>query len=219
MYRPLIIILLIGGMLAGCRGVESQDPPVHPNPNMDWQEKFQAQEANPLFANNAAMRTPPSGTVARSMLKADSRFYAGRTEGGEYVERAPVPVTRALLERGQDRYDIYCAVCHGGAGDGNGIIMTGTSSVTGQGFGYTPAPTFHSDRLRTVTDGYIYDVITNGIRTMPEYAQQIPVADRWAIVAYVRALQRSQHAAEGDVPADIIQNQAGSGTDTSSVQQ
>jgi mono/diheme cytochrome c family protein len=142
------------------------------------------------------MRTPPSGTVARGLLKADSRFYAGRTEAGEYVERAPVPVTRALLERGQERYDIYCTVCHGRAGDGNGIIMTGN-------YGYTPAPTYHSERLRNVTDGYLYDVIANGIRNMPGYAQQIPVSDRWAIVVYIRALQRSQNASEGDVPESI----------------
>lgn len=176
--------------------MESDEPPVHPNPNMDWQPRYEEQESNPLFADNKAMRTPPSGTVARGLLKADSRFYAGRTEAGEYVERAPVPVTRALLERGQERYDIYCTVCHGRAGDGNGIIMTGN-------YGYTPASTYHSERLRNVTDGYLYDVIANGIRNMPGYAQQIPVSDRWAIVVYIRALQRSQNASEGDVPESI----------------
>ena len=183
--------------------MESGEPPIHPNPNMDWQESFKPQEKNTFFADNAAMRKPPAGTVARGFLREDTRFYAGRTETGEYVERAPVPVTRELLERGQERYDIYCEVCHGKAGDGNGIIMTGTSSITGEGYGYTPAPTYHSERLRNVTDGYMYDVIANGIRNMPGYAQQIPVADRWAIVAYVRALQRSQNAQEGDVPASI----------------
>ncbi len=196
MYKRLIIALLVGGVLAGCRGMESGEPPVHPNPNMDWQPRYEEQESNPLFADGKAMRTPPSGTVARGLLKADSRFYAGRTEAGEYVERVPMPVTRALLERGQERYNIYCAVCHGKAGDGNGIIMTGN-------YGYTPASTYHSERLRNVTDGYLYDVIANGIRNMPGYAQQIPVSDRWAIVTYIRALQRSQNASEGDVPESI----------------
>ena len=184
--------------------MKSEDPPIHPNMNMDIQNRIDPQEANPLFADNAAMRKPPSGTVARGLLRADSRYYAGRTEEGEYVEQMPVPVNRALLERGQERYEIFCTVCHGAAGDGNGIIMTGQSNVTGQGYGYTPAPTYHSERLREETDGYIYDVVANGVRNMPGYAQQIPVADRWAIVAYVRALQRSQNADAADVPQSVI---------------
>ena len=184
--------------------MKSEDPPIHPNMNMDIQNRFDPQEANPLSADNAAMRKPPSGTVARGLLRADSRYYAGRTEEGEYVEQMPVPVNRALLERGQERYEIFCTVCHGAAGDGNGIIMTGQSNVTGQGYGYTPAPTYHSERLREETDGYIYDVVANGVRNMPGYAQQIPVADRWAIVAYVRALQRSQNADAADVPQSVI---------------
>lgn len=197
--------LLVGALLlGGCRGMKSERPPIHPNLNMDIQNRFDPQEANPLFADNAAMRKPPTGTVARGLLKADSRYFAGRTEEGEYVDQIPVPVNRVLLERGQERYDIFCTVCHGAAGDGNGIIMTGQSNVTGQGYGYTPAPTFHSERLRGVTDGYIYDVVANGVRNMPGYAQQIPVADRWAIVAYVRALQRSQNADAADVPQGVL---------------
>lgn len=198
MQRFITVGLLAGALLlGGCRGTESRRPPVHPNLNMDMQNRFDPQEANPLFADNAAMRKPPSGTVARGMLREDARYYAGRTEDGEYVEQMPVPVTQALLERGQERYEIFCTVCHGGAGDGNGIIMTGN-------YGYTPAPTYHSERLRDVTDGYIYDVITNGVRNMTGYAQQIPVADRWAIVAYVRALQRSQNADAADVPQSVL---------------
>lgn len=215
--RTLITgVVLSALLLVGCRGMESAEPPIHPNPNMDWQESFMPQEKNTFFADNAAMRKPPTGTVARGFLREDTRFYAGRTEEGAYVERAPVPVTRELLERGQERYNIYCDMCHGKAGDGNGIIMTGTSSITGEGYGYTPAPTYHSERLRNVTDGYLYDVIANGVRNMPGYAQQIPVADRWAIVAYVRALQRSQNAQEGDVPAGVpVGGQQGQNASTS----
>ncbi len=205
MQRFITAGLLVAALLlGGCRGTESRRPPIHPNLNMDIQNRFDPQEANPLFADNAAMRKPPSGTVARGLLREDSRYYAGRTEEGEYVERMPVPVTRALLERGQERYEIFCTVCHGGAGDGNGIIMTGN-------YGYTPAPTYHSERLRDVTDGYIYDVITNGVRNMPGYAQQIPVADRWAIVAYVRALQRSQNADAADVPQSTLSDMPSGG--------
>jgi mono/diheme cytochrome c family protein len=192
------IVLACSALLwAGCRGMESSEPPVHPNLNMDYQEKYQAQEANPLFADGAAMRKPVSGTVARGLLRNDSRFFAGRTEAGDYVESIPVPVSRALLERGQERYNIYCIVCHGRSGNGNGVIMTGN-------YGYTPAPSYHSERLRDVTDGYIYDVIANGVRSMPGYAQQIPVTDRWAITAYIRALQRSQNARESDLPESVL---------------
>lgn len=180
--------------------MESGSPPVHPNLNMDFQEKFDAQEANPFFADDASMRPSVPGAVARGQLREDPRFFLGRTEGGEYVQELPVPLNRALLERGQERYDIYCTVCHGQAGGGQGVIMTGNQ---GSGYGYTPAPSYHVERLREVGDGYIYDVVANGIRNMPGYAQQIPVADRWAIVAYVRALQRSQNASAGDVPASV----------------
>lgn len=200
MCRLVTAGLLVGALLfGGCRGMESDRAPIHPNLNMDMQNRFDAQEANPLFADNAAMRTPPAGTVARGLLREDAAYYAGRDESGGYLAQGPVPVTRALLERGQDRYDIYCAVCHGGAGDGQGIIMSGD-------YGYTPAPSFHDAavRERIAADGYVYDVIANGVRTMPGYAQQTSVADRWAIVAYVRALQRSQNADVSDVPQDLL---------------
>ena len=196
MHR-LLIIALLGVGLVGCRGLPSDDPPIHPNLNMDFQEKFEAQERNPFFADNRAMRPPVPGTVARGMLKDDAPFYYGRTEDGAYVEQLPVPITREFLLRGRERYNVYCAVCHGKAGDGQGIIVTG-------GYGYTPPPSYHDDRLRQIQDGYLYDVIANGVRNMPGYAQQIPVADRWAIVAFVRALQRSQNAAEGDLPPSIL---------------
>jgi mono/diheme cytochrome c family protein len=185
--------------LAGCRGMTSDAPPIHPNLNMDFQEKFEEQEANPFFADGAAMRPPVPGTVARGRLRttANAPFQLGRTAGGSYVGRIPVPVTLALLQRGQERYAIFCSPCHGIAGDGKGIVMVGNG---GQGYGYTPAPSYHSDYLRGVEDGYVYEVITNGVRSMPSYAHEMPPADRWAIVAYVRALQRSQAASSADVP-------------------
>jgi len=209
MMRTLLTVgLLLGALLlAGCRGMTSDRRPIHPNPNMDWQPKYQAQEKNLLFEDQAAMRKPVSGTVARGLLKEDPIYYTGRTEAGEYVERLPIETSRAVLERGQDRYDIYCTVCHGKSGDGNGIIMVGNG---GQGYGYTPAPSYHVDRLRDVGDGYIYDVIANGVRNMPGYAQQIPVQDRWAIVAYIRALQLSQNATEEDLtPSQLARIQQG----------
>jgi cytochrome c5 len=181
----------------GCRGTITRSTPVHINPNMDRQERFDPQAANPMFADGRAMRPPVPGTVARGFLKDDTEFYEGRDANGAPVTLMPVALTRELAMRGRDRYNIFCAPCHGKAGDGQGIIITGN-------YGYVPAPSYHDDRLRGVSDGHLYDVIANGFNNMPGYAQQIPVADRWAIVAYVRALQRSQNATEGDIPASVL---------------
>jgi mono/diheme cytochrome c family protein len=196
-------------LFAGCRGQASEHPPIHLNPDMDFQEKFGSQQANPFFADGRASREPVPGTVARGLLRDDTGFHFGRNADGSYVQEMPIATTREVLLRGQSRYNIFCAPCHGQAGDGMGIIMTGN-------YGYVPAPTFHDDRLRAETDGYFYDVTANGIRNMPGYAQQIAVADRWAIVAYIRALQRSQHALEDDVPASVRAqiDQRATGVDT-----
>lgn len=193
--RSLALIVLLA--LSGCRGMTSNEPPVHPNLNMDFQEKYEPQEANPFFADGRAMRPLVPGTVARGTLHENVALTTGRTESGALVRTMPVTLTRELLERGRTRYDIFCAPCHGYVGDGRGIIMTGN-------YGYVPAPTYHDDRLRSIEDGHFFDVITNGIRNMPSYGYNIGVEDRWAIVAYIRALQRSQHAGEADVPADVL---------------
>ena len=185
--------------LSGCRGAKSEAPPIHPNLNMDFVQRFEAQEANGLFADRAAMRPVVAGTVARGGLRteANAPFVYGRTAGGALVDEIPVEVTPALLERGQERYQIYCTVCHGIAGDGRGILMVGNG---GQGYGYVPAPSYHTETLRARPDGYIYDVILNGVNNMPSYGHELPPEDRWAVVAYVRALQLSQAAPEAAVP-------------------
>jgi mono/diheme cytochrome c family protein len=202
MIRPARFLLIgLAGVLAlsGCKGMKSEKPPIHPNLNMDFQQRFEEQEANPFFADGAAMRQPVPGTVARGHLRTteNASFYQGRDASGGFVGEIPVPVTEALLQRGQERYNIYCSVCHGLSGDGRGIVMAGNG---GTGYGYTPAPTYHSDFLRGVPDGYLYNVITNGVRTMPSYGHEVSPDDRWAIVAYIRALQRSQDAGPEDVP-------------------
>ena len=197
MRNTFFIMALLGGMvLAGCRGSTSEKPPVHLNLNMDYMERYGPQEASGFFEDGRTMRPPVPGTVARGMLKDDTRFYQGVEADGSYVQDIPVPITEAFVKRGRERYNIYCAVCHGKAGDGQGIVMTG-------GYGFA-AIGYHNDRLRQIENGYLYEVIANGIRTMPAYGQQIPVADRWAITAYMRALQRSQNATEGDIPAGIL---------------
>lgn len=190
--------------MLSCRGQISEKPPIHPNPNMDFQERFNAQETNSFFENNMAMRPPVEGTIARGNLKQDDTYYEGLDEEGNLVEEIPVEVTRDFIYRGKERYDIYCSVCHGGTGDGRGVIMTGQ-------YGYVPAPSFHTDNIRQMPDGHFYSAITNGIRNMPSYATQIKVEDRWAIVAYIRALQRSQNVPESEMEqfdVDLAQIQA-----------
>lgn len=188
----LSLILLASAFVMSCRGQTSDKPPIHPQQNMDFQDRFNAQEENPFFENNMAMRMPVEGTVARGNLKANTELFEGVDENDNFVERIPVEVTKDFIYRGKERYDIYCSVCHGGTGNGRGIIMTGN-------YGYVPAPSFHRQASYDMPDGEFYSAITNGIRNMPSYATQIKVEDRWAIVAYIRALQRSQNVPETEM--------------------
>jgi hypothetical protein len=164
---------------------------------MQHQPKYRAQSESEFFADGSAMRQPVPGTIARGELHDDSAFYYhGRDEKDSLIMKSPVQTTMQLLERGQQRFNIYCSPCHGQVGDGQGIVVKR---------GMLPPPTYHQDRLRQVSDGYLFDVMTNGIRNMPSYKAQVPVADRWAIVAYIRALQRSQNASINDVPQELHQ--------------
>jgi mono/diheme cytochrome c family protein len=165
-------------LLAGCR----QD--------MHDQPKYQPLARSRFFADGRASRPAVEGTVARGELDSDPVVVTGRTADG-FVERAPLPLTEGLLRRGRERFDIFCAVCHDRVGNGGGMIVLR---------GFRRPPSFHVDRLRQQPDGYLFDVVTRGFGVMPSYATQIPIADRWAIVAYVRALQLSQHATLADVP-------------------
>jgi hypothetical protein len=154
------------------------------------QPRYKPLGKSDFFADHRQSRPLVEGTVARGMLREDGRFYTGKT-GVALVTVFPLPVTRPLLDRGRQRYDIFCAPCHDRTGSGNGMVVQR---------GYRPPPSLHIDRLRQQAVGYFFDVITNGLGAMPDYAAQIPPEDRWAIVAYVRALQLSQDAAVGDVP-------------------
>jgi len=206
--KKIVKIACLSGaalVFASCRGQISEKPPIHPNMNMDQQPRMEAQEVNKFFEDNRSMRQPVEGTIARGLKKEDSAYYLGVDENGDWIADIPVKVTKELLYRGQERYDVYCTVCHGGTGAGDGIIMTGN-------YGYVPAPTYHQDRLREAPDGEIYSAIYNGVRTMPSYATQIKVEDRWAIVAYIRALQASQNIDEAtirqyDVDITELQNE------------
>jgi hypothetical protein len=151
---------------------------------------------NPLsrsdfFTDQRSERPPVEGTVARGQLHEDTYFYTGKI-GNNPGDVMPFPVTREVLDRGRERYNIFCAPCHSRVGDGNGFVPS-------RGFARKP-PSFHIVRLQKAPVGYFYDVITEGFGIMPDYASQIPPQDRWSIVAYVRALQLSQNATKADVP-------------------
>ncbi|UCG60355.1 MAG: cytochrome c [Candidatus Zixiibacteriota bacterium] len=187
-----VAVVMLG--VSGCvRERPSDNPPIHINPNMDNQPKYRPQSESKFFADGATMRVPPAGTVAEGDLRSNIEYCTGKNANGEFVETIPdtVSVNLPLLRRGQERFNIYCSPCHGRVGDGKGIMVNR---------GYVPPPTFHSDRIRELHDGQIFDVITHGVRNMPAYMYQVPVDDRWAIVAYLRALQRSQNAAKEDIP-------------------
>jgi len=191
----LFLLMWITIFMSCSRERPSTDPPIHLNPNMDDQPKYEAMEESQFFLNRSAMREPVEGTVARGQLNENTVYYHGKSSSGALIKKMPVKISQELLERGQKRYNIYCSPCHGLTGSGQGIVVKK---------GFLPPPSFHIDRLRDIEDGHIFDVISNGIRNMPSYRYQIQeVADRWAIVSYVRALQRSQHATVNDIPEDI----------------
>jgi mono/diheme cytochrome c family protein len=140
------------------------------------------------------------GAVARGEVLGEQALMTGR-EGDGWIAEIPVPVDEALLVKGRQRYDIYCSPCHGLAGFGDGMVAKRADAL--QEGTWTPPSSFHTDLIRQREAGHIFNTISNGIRNMPAYGSQIPVEDRWAVVAYVRALQRSQNATTDDVPEDI----------------
>ncbi len=189
---PAMFLVVLAAL--GCQGTPSEKPPIHVNPNMDNTPRYNPQSEGPFFADDKAMRLPVEGTVARGQLHEDKAYWEGVGPDGKPVVLNPVPLTQASLERGRERFNIYCTPCHSQIGDGRGI-------VTQRGF--VPPPTFHDDLIRNYPDGHLFQVISSGIRNMPAYGPQIPVNDRWLIVQYVRALQRSQHATIADVPEEL----------------
>jgi len=190
-------IFLTGLMITvtGCyRGERSDKPPVHLNPNMDNQPKYKAQSQSDFFDDHSAMQLPVEGTVSREGLREDDAYYRGLDNDGNFIQRSPVELTEAGLNRGRERFGIYCTVCHGAAGDARSIMVEKQ---------YIPPPTFHQDRMREMPDGEIFNTISNGIRNMPSYKNQIPVEDRWLIIHYLRVLQRSQNAHIADIPESM----------------
>lgn len=183
-FRCLSFIgfLFASGLIAGCR-LDMRDQP-----------RYEPFEESAFFADRASVRPRVADTVARNQLVLDDQLHTGRING-QVADTFPFTVTVAILERGQERYDIFCTPCHGLVGDGHGV-------VTEYGM---PVPTsFHDPDLRAEPTGYYFTVITNGTRVMPSYASRIPPEDRWAIIAYIRALQLSQNVDAAQLPAEEL---------------
>ena len=162
------------------------------------QEKYEAHEASSFFSDGLSARQPIAGTIARGDLRLDQHLYAGKIGDNLATTLPPsMPVNLALLERGRQRFEIFCAPCHDRTGGGNGMIVQR---------GFKRPPSMHEDRLRTMPVGYFYDVITNGFGSMASYASRVPVKDRWSIAAYIRALQLSQNASVDQLSAEDKKN-------------
>lgn len=158
--------------------------------DMHNQPKYRPLRASAFFADGASARPLVEGTVARGTLQEDEAFFTGKV-GNTLVAELPFPVTQEVLDRGQQRYDIFCAPCHDGTGNGRGMVVQR---------GYRQPVSFHTDRVRQAPIGHYFDVMTNGLGAMPDYRTQIPPRDRWAIAAYIRALQLSQRTPAADIP-------------------
>ncbi|MDE3156020.1 MAG: cytochrome c [Acidobacteriota bacterium] len=157
---------------------------------MHNQPKYIPLRETHFFKSGRSERPLVAGTVARGQLREDDLLYTGKVDGRE-VNEFPFPVTEAVVERGQQRFNIYCSPCHGTTGLGDGMIVRR---------GYRRPPSYFEARLMNAPVGHFFDVITNGFGAMPDYKAQVPVRDRWAIAAYIRALQLSEHATMQDVP-------------------
>ena len=181
-------------VLSGCRGCTSSQPPIHLNPSMDDQPKVLSQTASSFFYDGSSMRQPVPGTIPVGGLKEDSVFFTGKGADGQFVAAIPVTVDAALVERGHQRYGIYCQPCHDARGDGKGILFQR---------GNVPTASFHQERILKYPDGQIFDVITNGTGLMSGYRWPIPPADRWAIIAYVRELERKRLASAAGTPTGM----------------
>lgn len=200
----LLVALAVPVLLAGCRGQTSTEPQIVPIRNMFDQPRYDSQQRSNFFQDGRVMRPPVEGALAQEM-EPDIELATGRSaDNSAWVLEVPTAVVErhggmeTFVRRGQGRYNIYCAPCHGASGDGHGMVRERIDAKPELNAGVLIPPTFHTPDMRTIPDGQLYATITNGIRNMPAYGHNVPQDDRWAIVTYVRALQLSQqHRAEG----------------------
>ena len=199
-WLAFLFVVVAALSVLGFRGSLSSRPPLEVFPDMDHQPKYKPQQESRFFADGRTDRPLPANVVARGrsveadplFLGADDHMFRGKMPNGDWARGFPegVEVNNEFLARGRNRYDMFCAPCHGRLGDGNGITKL---------YGMGATPTYHDDRLRQMSEGEIYNTITNGKNTMYPYGDRVSVPDRWAIVAYLRALQRAQQGSIEDV--------------------
>lgn len=201
-YFTLAFVIVTVLSVMGFRGRRSSQPPIEVFPDMDHQAKYKPQMESKFFVDHRADRPVPAGTVAfgRSPFRDDPAFlgtddfhYAGKAPDGSFARGFPIEITEQVIRRGQNRYMIYCYPCHGALGDGNGITKS---------YGMVATPSYHDDRLRQMPEGEIFNTITHGKNTMMPYGDKLVPDDRWAVVAYVRALQRARQGTIDDVPLE-----------------
>jgi mono/diheme cytochrome c family protein len=183
--RALALLALVA--LVACRQKMANQP------------RYDPLEPSDFFTDGMAARPRVPGTVARGEYIVNDFYLTGKM-GGQVTDGFPIPVTAEIIERGNERFNIYCTPCHGRLGDGNGMIPSR---------GYRRPPSFHTQTLRQQPTGHFFDVMTNGFGSMPSYRTMIPTQDRWAIVAYIRALQLSQNATAADVPPGVSMTESG----------
>ncbi len=220
MLTLAVVALIPPLLIARGRVMKSDKPRWHTFIDMDYQPKFKPQTTSTLFADGRADRLPVAGTVARGELRTDDRLYRGFQDGGviptttqdedgqeisiPWVTEIPLPISENLMQRGRQRFNIYCAPCHGRSGDGNGLVAVRAREL--QQSTWVPPASLHTDPVRQQAVGQLFNTITNGVRKMPAHGSQISVEDRWAIVLYIRALQRSQNASPKDVPQKNLES-------------
>ena len=183
------LVLVLSLLLAACSQKMRDQPKLNPD------------EASAFFASGTSSQPPVADTVPRGYVRDDVALFTGKDAAGQDVTEFPFPITRQDILRGEERFNIYCAPCHGRLGNGAGVVVQR---------GFVAPPTFHQDRLRNAPVGHFFDVITNGLAPMPSYANQVPVRDRWDIIAYIRALQFSQNVSVNNLtPAERQAVEAG----------
>jgi mono/diheme cytochrome c family protein len=190
----LLLVVAASSLLGACSNFPSRQPPVWVFPDMKKQDKYKPQMSSAFFADGRASRRPVEGTLAQEFYKADEAYATGVAADNTYVAKNPEPLTKETLERGQMKFNTYCSPCHDRTGTGRGVVPAKATWVPGN---------LHDERIVNYVDGELFHVVSMGRRSMPGYRFQISEKDRWAIIAYVRALQRSWRGTMNDVPADM----------------
>jgi mono/diheme cytochrome c family protein len=196
-----LIMLIPPGLVAKARLSKSAEPPFRWDAGMAFQPKLKPQTPSHFFPDGREQRLPVPGTVARGDRQINDALYRGKLDDGTYIKGFPMTVTPQMVRRGQERFNIYCSVCHGLTGAGDGLVAKRAEVL--QEPMWVPPISLYAEHVQTQPEGQIFETITNGIRTMPPYGTRIEPEDRWAIILYVRSLQRSQAASLNDVPADM----------------